>query len=165
MGGVDWNRILDLLVTEWQLSPPTWVVWIEISSPIWTIQSFMSPPTWVVWIEIWSITNCDCKTRSHHPHGWCGLKSIQPICYNCTYTSHHPHGWCGLKSYSVLDCLNIWSVTTHMGGVDWNWIRLDSSNISVKVTTHMGGVDWNSNWLTDWWYKLCHHPHGWCGLK
>ena len=32
----------------------------------------------------------------HHPHGWCGLKSLQKY-IDKGLSSHHPHGWCGLK--------------------------------------------------------------------
>ena len=35
------------------MSPPTWVVWIEINTNLqqW-FKDNKSPPTWVVWIEI-----------------------------------------------------------------------------------------------------------------
>ena len=58
------------------LSPPTWVVWIEIltfTSNADTINR--SPPTWVVWIEIYAWSVGVDYSNGHHPHGWCGLKS------------------------------------------------------------------------------------------
>ena len=163
MGGVDWNSVNhDDLIPEvrhhphgWcglkyttiaamqQLvkSPPTWVVWIEIN--LWGCNQHwcVSPPTWVVWIEM------------------------------------------GLK----VDFCCLFLVTTHMGGVDWNSIKINIIH-NNKVTTHMGGVDWNISatlllispdmspptwvvWIeivmsdVNWVAVLCHHPHGWCGLK
>ena len=81
---------------------------------------FWSPPTRVVWIEISSNANDQRAVTSHHPHGWCGLKFICTVINNTTtmspptrvvwieiisstvrkrvWSSHHPHGWCGLKS-------------------------------------------------------------------
>ena len=75
MGGVDWNLNITKGVARGQGSPPTWVVWIEITSGkksfrIGFVTTHMggvdwnnttnvsnhffqlSPPTWVVWIEI-----------------------------------------------------------------------------------------------------------------
>ena len=54
-----------------------------------------SPPTRVVWIEIdIEKVKAEAKER-HHPHGWCGLKSLIV--------------W--IPSWIIL-------VTTHTGGVD-----------------------------------------------
>ena len=79
-----------------------------------------SPPTWVVWIEIQLLRESLYLNLSHHPHGWCGLKYFPA------------------NNISVFN-----TVTTHMGGVDWNPI-LNIYMPYVIVTTHMGGVDWNN---------------------
>ena len=119
MGGVDWNLYiksffvadgchhphgwcgLKCIMVIWILlliqSPPTWVVWIEISLILlvrkctivtthmggvdWNLINnivvtiiIQSPPTRVVWIEIVYGTREQLQVASHHPHGWCGLK-------------------------------------------------------------------------------------------
>ena len=120
-GGVDWNFnffkifligvshhphgwcglkfVMNYLTRVREESPPTRVVWIEIYKE-YKLLNFLyrSPPTRVVWIEIFR-------------------QSSLNFCWNC----HHPHGWCGLKS--ALSDLSPYlvSVTTHTGGVDWNW--------------------------------------------
>ena len=56
-------------------------------------------------------------------------------------------------------------VTTHTGGVDWNLVLRQLLAQLLQVTTHTGGVDWNKVVVYYWVYLICHHPHGWCGLK
>ena len=55
-------------------------------------------------------------------------------------------------------------VTTHTGGVDWN-SRTGYLLLQYRVTTHTGGVDWNTLVVLIYQNTLSHHPHGWCGLK
>ena len=62
------------------LSPPTRVVWIEIRYVVCYLHiRVASPPTRVVWIEILVDTNIIVPSFRHHPHGWCGLKSLLKI--------------------------------------------------------------------------------------
>ena len=104
------------------------------------------------------------KNKSHHPHGWCGLKLVldgqKQLCNRVTThtggvdwniedykirisrDSHHPHGWCGLKSVRP----------SQSGGLWWSpptrvvWIEISPyllHYLPCTVTTHTGGVDWN----------------------
>ena len=59
----------------------------------------------------------------------------------------------------------LFCVTTHTGGVDWNIFFFISYKFNSMVTTHTGGVDWNL--ICNNVFPRCysHHPHGWCGLK
>ena len=141
-----WCGLKSTKTTEYWLvywSPPTRVVWIEIALLMVSTNYKESPPTRVVWIEItW-------KKRGRR-----------------TWKSHHPHGWCGLKwVWQISSFARHW-VTTHTGGVDWNWFRQIANQkewwspptrvvwieimiiiveaIKIRVTTHTGGVDWNS---------------------
>ena len=70
----------------------------------------MSPPTRVVWIEITVKSFALTEIACHHPHGWCGLKFLTMRNDNTGYC-HHPHGWCGLK-YIVVKC-KILSIICH----------------------------------------------------
>ena len=143
-GGVDWNGMCNIDGAEYNLSPPTRVVWIEISVGFYLYSTTnASPPTRVVWIEMCSTQYIFINVPRHHPHGWCGLKSF-------------------LKPQRLT---NMVSVTTHTGGVDWNF-GLSNLYISrLLVTTHTGGVDWNFIGDTSILSYSSHHPHGWCGLK
>ena len=124
--------------------------------------------------------------KGHHPQGWCGLKSTAGL-YQVTSHRHHPQGWCGLKLFKRLKKFVMSLVTTHKGGVDWNYpffvdIRFTASSPPTRVvwieilllispwprpgvTTHKGGVDWNLMIVLYRNHTLCHHPQGWCGLK
>ena len=79
--------------------------------------------------------------------------------------SHHPHGWCGLKSINRNAFVFPTIVTTHTGGVDWNFLAYKSLAKDFAVTTHTGGVDWNKRTRRKKELLYSHHPHGWCGLK
>ena len=146
-------------------SPPTWVVWIEIHLKATCEQTTeTSPPTWVVWIEIVVKTTEEIANKSHHPHGWCGLKSYNEV-LSYLSLSHHPHGWCGLKSHNRnLDKQSI-HVTTHTGGVDWN-LSLPT-NTTLPRWSPPTRVVWIEigGWLIMKARLPGHHPHGWCGLK
>ena len=84
------------------MSPPTWVVWIEIAKVTVFQKLRRSPPTRVVWIEIDEPRLTFSEDKRHHPHGWCGLKFVLGIIYLPSIFSHHPHGWCGLKYKMVV---------------------------------------------------------------
>ena len=162
-GGVDWNLPDVEDGIEWTSHHPHGWCGLKFNIIFMRRHCIMSPPTRVVWIEIElsisDIINIDVTThtggvdwnccttviidiiRCHHPHGWCGLK-YRWVARAVMLMSHHPHGWCGLKSYSIYYKVLYATVTTHTGGVDWNFVE------AVAGFNHK-----------------CHHPHGWCGLK
>ena len=101
----------------------------------------MSPPTRVVWIEITLLIATGLVGVGHHPHGWCGLKSLHLIKeWKCL--RHHPHGWCGLKLSVIVE-----------------FSEYNSSPLTRVVWIEMMYKPKKPPRATG------HHPHGWCGLK
>ena len=186
MGGVDWNihnfKFCHFLFRhhphgwcglkfkrektedENNSSPPTWVVWIEISNANdqravtievtthtggvdWNFKVLnallvppTSPPTRVVWIEIYRLGY----------EQWCNSMS--------------PPTWVvWIEILCIFRGRNFFAVTTHMGGVDWNtcpckskeWAKLSPPTwvvwIEILIDALLAAI------------LVCHHPHGWCG--
>ena len=147
-------------MTAVSTSPPTRVVWIEIS----IIRTSHSRP----WVTThtggvdWNFScfNFALIADSHHPHGWCGLKFwVGARVLQTVFVTTHTGGvdW----NYPTFKTLLLTLVTTHTGGVDWNIIQKYLIS-SLIVTTHTGGVDWNSpRWWMWWiWYSVTTHTGG-----
>ena len=104
------------------------------------------------------------KSESHHPHGWCGLKFSHNAENWLDTCGHHPHGWCGLKyNNAFLPLSKVKSPPTRVVWIEIRNVRKIRKNI--RVTTHTGGVDWNFKENCIHRISGGHHPHGWCGLK
>ena len=75
-GGVDWNRFCWFcFCCDFGHHPHGWCgLKFEIKKLELNIKK--SPPTRVVWIEITPQNIDDIQSICHHPHGWCGLKSM-----------------------------------------------------------------------------------------
>ena len=100
-----------------------------------------SPPTRVVWIEISVSVLLSTVTFSHHPHGWCGLKST--TLYEQIITKLSPPTrvvWIEINAYR----LKTGMAESPPTRVVW---------IEMLILSHLT------------LYLISHHPHGWCGLK
>ena len=173
--------------TQYKLSPPTRVVWIEIEfTAVSVTKRRLSPPTRVVWIEIGI---CLFTTNKNWVTTHTGGVDWNPIDVHIdrAVKSHHPHGWCGLKL--LLNNIQKKKQESPPTRVVWIEIRYGyACRWQGSVTTHTGGVDWNKvrkHYQTLWkmspptrvvWIEIAvqidekqtesrHHPHGWCGLK
>ena len=146
----------------------------------------MSPPTWVVWIEIILKTKNYKKQHRHHPHGWCGLKFNLSELEKQVILGHHPHGWCGLKS-TLIEVKSIakrspptWVVWIEIknyfdNDADYKspptwvvWIEILIRNFNSKIVLSHHPHGWcglKLCWKTSQKSAYRHHPHGWCGLK
>ena len=164
-GGVDWNRILQRCGTIMFKSPPTRVVWIEIMLRITlSLTPIVTTHTGGVDWNIFFEKETDPVTYVTTHTGGVDWNRHKLPDWGPFY-SHHPHGWCGLKSRRLQQQVARNWVTTHTGGVDWNFSNCCNSLVCLSVTTHTGGVDWNCCGFYNLIHSFGHHPHGWCGLK
>ena len=148
----------------WKVSPPTRVVWIEISR----IQSALSPLT---------VTTHTGGVDWNQTMPWSEFVSL--------VTTHT--GGVDWNYYYIIQKEFAWYVTTHTGGVDWNrrimqtethwnkspptrvvWIEIimliGQENAKESPPTRVVWIEilrFNKVSLT----IMRHHPHGWCGLK
>ena len=61
---------------------------------------------------------------------------------------HHPHGWCGLKSLNDTERNEFERVTTHTGGVDWNRnMRYEETYSDMSPPTRVV-------WIEIWSFEL-----------
>ena len=165
MGGVSWNNPREFNRSDRLESPPTWVVWVEISSvkALWPCEisrhphgwcelkfcdlvargdGNVSPPTWVVWVEIFKSKNGkDLTFVATHMGGvsWNRFCYALKLLHNRVATHMGGVSW----NREFIECFEkIKIVATHMGGVSWNQLMFKFM-LAYAVATHMGGVSWN----------------------
>ena len=136
MGGVSWNKVFNVALVNncqsrhqhgWRelkyitqkrlfiliMSPPTWVVWVEILLSVrWNLVQKASPPTWVVWVEI-------------------NLSRISKLLYMVAALM-------GGVSWNIFACLLDAVELAWVEMLSRSW-----SSLPHFVATHMGGVSWN----------------------
>ena len=141
-GGVDWNQYLDAHdLTADSVTTHTGGVDWNLATVNGHLTFTVSPPTRVVWIEIIDLT----------------LKKPSLM--------SPPTRVVWIEILDLFKAQNPEIVTTHTGGVDWNWYNHIFFTLGIRSPPTR--VVWIEICADSFLYCsiVCHHPHGWCGLK